>query len=303
MLGSGSPSSGGLAPGSGIYRYTGEAVGDNAGIAVSGAGDVNGDGYADMLVGAYRYDDGGADDAGAAYLLLSDFLTPGDRPMRQRHRLQSGSDAPSVAFDQAGVLVNFEDGALSSGEIVVERYFYHPCDNSMWLQMPIWNIRSNKIDTNDTGPGSTIEIWFEYTDDQIAGMVEQNLAVWYRPDDHNCREWTRVTDAFSVDYLFVDQDWNRVRVRMTGVKGLSQFTLAESEPSPTAVRAVSMGTHLAQEPVWLVVLLAMLVLTSGATYWYLRRQEERTLVAPRVPDVTDVIASKVATLLRNPPEE
>ena len=64
-----------------------------------------------------------------------------------------------------------------------------------------------------------------------------------------------------------------------------------------------MGTHLAQEPLWLVILLAMLVLTSGATYWYLRRQEERTLATSQAHDLTDVIAAKVATLLRRPSEE
>ena len=50
-------------------HYTGEAAGDRAGESVSGAGDVNGDGYADFLIGAYLNDTGGTD-AGAAYLFL-----------------------------------------------------------------------------------------------------------------------------------------------------------------------------------------------------------------------------------------
>ncbi len=48
---------------------SGESVADGAGFSVSGAGDVDGDGYADILVGAYHNDAGGLD-AGAAYLLL-----------------------------------------------------------------------------------------------------------------------------------------------------------------------------------------------------------------------------------------
>ena len=36
---------------------------------MSTAGDVDGDGYHDLLIGAYGNDDGGTD-AGAAYLLL-----------------------------------------------------------------------------------------------------------------------------------------------------------------------------------------------------------------------------------------
>ena len=47
----------------------GETAGDRFGISVAGAGDVNGDGLADILVGAYQNDAGGVD-AGRAYLYL-----------------------------------------------------------------------------------------------------------------------------------------------------------------------------------------------------------------------------------------
>ncbi len=49
-------------------KLGGESSYDYAGYAVSGAGDVNGDGFDDMLVGAYGNDEGG-EDAGAAYLI------------------------------------------------------------------------------------------------------------------------------------------------------------------------------------------------------------------------------------------
>ena len=48
--------------------FTSEAPGDLAGQTLAGAGDVDGDGYSDILVGAYGHDAGG-DYAGAAYLI------------------------------------------------------------------------------------------------------------------------------------------------------------------------------------------------------------------------------------------
>ena len=48
---------------------TGEAAGGEFGFSVAGAGDVNGDGFADLIVGANRNDAGGTD-AGRAYVYL-----------------------------------------------------------------------------------------------------------------------------------------------------------------------------------------------------------------------------------------
>jgi hypothetical protein len=50
-------------------RLIGEDAYDQAGLSVASAGDVNGDGFGDLIIGAYGDDDGG-DTAGAAYLVL-----------------------------------------------------------------------------------------------------------------------------------------------------------------------------------------------------------------------------------------
>lgn len=52
--------------------FTGEAAGDNAGMSMAGAGDVNGDGFEDLLIGARSHGYGGAN-AGAAYLAYGPF--------------------------------------------------------------------------------------------------------------------------------------------------------------------------------------------------------------------------------------
>src|SRR6266513_4744730 len=51
------------------FKISGEAAGDYSGFSISDAGDVNGDGFADLLIGAYRADPNG-DSSGAAYVVF-----------------------------------------------------------------------------------------------------------------------------------------------------------------------------------------------------------------------------------------
>jgi Ca2+-binding RTX toxin-like protein len=71
------------------FRIDGEAIGDVAGTSVAGAGDVAGDGLADVLVGAPMADPQGRHDAGAAYVVRGkadsadvDLAAPGDAAWR-----------------------------------------------------------------------------------------------------------------------------------------------------------------------------------------------------------------------------
>ena len=58
------------------FIIQGDAVIDYLGVSVSGAGDINGDGLADLIVGAYEGNDGG-DDAGEAYIIYGKAGTDG----------------------------------------------------------------------------------------------------------------------------------------------------------------------------------------------------------------------------------
>jgi hypothetical protein len=70
VLGSASPASGALSIAS--ARFTGEDSGDFAGNSVAGPGDINQDGFDDMLVGAFFHDNLGVHTTGAAYLVLGE---------------------------------------------------------------------------------------------------------------------------------------------------------------------------------------------------------------------------------------
>ena len=73
------------------HSFLGENDADWAGIAIAGPGDVDGDGLADLLVGAAFQDEGG-EDAGKAYLFLACAL-PHVCQLRQQDWIQSGAIA------------------------------------------------------------------------------------------------------------------------------------------------------------------------------------------------------------------
>jgi hypothetical protein len=60
--------------GTGGFVINGVSGNDRSGLSVSGAGDVNGDGLADLIVGAYR-DDPNATDAGASFVVFGKATT------------------------------------------------------------------------------------------------------------------------------------------------------------------------------------------------------------------------------------
>ena len=103
-------------------RHHGESGYDMAGYGLAGAGDVDGDGLDDLLVGA-PYEDEGARDAGAAYLLLgpaTSFASLAEAPAKLIGTRTGGSAGNAVALvadadadGQTGLLVGapvYEDG-------------------------------------------------------------------------------------------------------------------------------------------------------------------------------------------------
>ena len=61
-----------LDPGDGSLGFVLDGIdnGDEAGSTVSGAGDVNGDGIDDLIIGAFTADPGGKFEAGESYVVF-----------------------------------------------------------------------------------------------------------------------------------------------------------------------------------------------------------------------------------------
>jgi hypothetical protein len=234
-------------------KAAGNFFGGQNGLS-SAPADVDGDGLTDLLLGGRNNGDG---NGGAVYLLLGDTLSTQSAAVRQRQSLSGSGDARPVRFEQAGVRVDYTAGALASGDVSVTRHLFHPCSTDKQLQTPIWTIGSSKFTA-----GATVELRFKYTDAAVEGMNEANLKVWMRPAGRPCGAWTMVASSVDAGHNFVSA---------TGLTGLGQFTISEGEPSPTAVQERSLAVRLAQEPVELVIILALLVLSAGATYWRLRQ--------------------------------
>ena len=80
----------------------GEADNDSAGVALGSAGDVDGDGLDDLIIGAPRSTIGG-DDAGAAYLVLGDSITDLDLGSAAARLVgQAANDGAGAAVAGAG---------------------------------------------------------------------------------------------------------------------------------------------------------------------------------------------------------
>ncbi|MFK7954726.1 MAG: integrin alpha [Lysobacterales bacterium] len=86
------------------FRINGEDARDNFGVSVSGAGDVNGDGLDDVVIGAYTHDAGGSSASGRSYVVFG--KTTFDPVESSNLGTQGFQINGASAFDGSGVDVS-----------------------------------------------------------------------------------------------------------------------------------------------------------------------------------------------------
>jgi Ca2+-binding RTX toxin-like protein len=112
-----------LAPGDG-FRINGAAVGDELGYSVSSAGDFNGDGYGDLIVGAPYADPDGRTDAGSAYVIFGKASGFGDIDLANLSAADGFRiDGPSGVQGNLGFeLPNHLGFSVAAGDINADGY-------------------------------------------------------------------------------------------------------------------------------------------------------------------------------------
>src|SRR5687768_6061377 len=93
-----------IADGTGGFVINGQCAGDESGFSVAGAGDVNGDGLADLIVGAADSDPAAGENAGRSYVVLGTTGT-------------TAIDLSAVAAGSGGFVINGQGASDSSGTV------------------------------------------------------------------------------------------------------------------------------------------------------------------------------------------
>ncbi len=171
-------------PDSGHRSLIGAAVGDYAGFSVAGAGDVNGDGLADLLVGATRAAPGGATNAGSAYLIFSS--DPPAEPVAVFQQWTGPDNTPQTAIGVSGdrsnhttpdsrVWIDFTNGRGFLRPESLQSVFLHregsPIPNP-GVDM-YWRLNTGRRNY------SNVTVTFKYLENELLVPNETDLQLFY----------------------------------------------------------------------------------------------------------------------------
>lgn len=169
----------------GGYLIAGAAAGDESGFSVSSAGDVNGDGLADVVVGAWRARPGAAVQSGTAYVVFSSqfpgaiapfrtFVRNGDAP---RSAVGTSGDGSNAGTPDSAVWADFDDGGEFAGDAsLLDVTITRSSGSFAGAAADVhWQLQSSRIDW------SGAELVFRYTDGQLLTSDEAALQIVAAP--------------------------------------------------------------------------------------------------------------------------
>ncbi|MCB1164370.1 FG-GAP repeat protein, partial [bacterium] len=208
------------------WEVEGEGLYASFGDCVAAAGDVNGDGYGDVIVGADLYTDGETNE-GAAFVFLGSAAGLGASPAWTAEGNQPSSGfaysvagAGDVNGDGYGDVIvgapDYSDGESAEGAAFV--YLGSPAGLS---STPAWSVESNRIlgglglqvasagDVNGDGFSDVLVVDFKFSGDQsYEGRVDLYLgsaaglsteSSWHADGDENSAQLNRAASAGDVN--------------------------------------------------------------------------------------------------------
>jgi Ca2+-binding RTX toxin-like protein len=168
------------------FRLDGLRANDLTGISVSGAGDVNGDGFADILVGAYGFDRIGASLAGAAYVVFGKaggfaaVIDLGSLDGDSGFRVEGAADSDFLGLSVAAAGDVNGDGFddLSAGARYAD-------NNALNLSGSTYIIYGHRADTAVTRTGTALDNTINggKDDDTISGHSGNDKLIGWEGDD------------------------------------------------------------------------------------------------------------------------
>ncbi|MFN7143931.1 MAG: MopE-related protein [Myxococcota bacterium] len=144
---------------------TGDSAGDGAGYSVASAGDVDGDGFDDVLVGAWSNDLGGTD-AGAAYVIRGP--TTGTRDLGAADLVLIGE----TAADQAGLSVANAGDIDGDGviDLIVGAWGADPSGTYSGAAYIVYGPTWGTLDLIDADSKIIGESTYDYAGQSVAGV-------------------------------------------------------------------------------------------------------------------------------------
>lgn len=171
--------------GMGGFRVDGARLDDNSGFSVSGAGDVNGDGAADLVVGAPAASPRNVGSAGASYVVFSrsaplssaSYRTRSANGDPSRRAVGNSGNGSNESTPDARAWVDFSDGADPQHRASIETITLNRSlpaiaspGASVW-----WRLQTTRQ------AWTTVEVQFRYLDAELIA-AEAHLQVAYSPD-------------------------------------------------------------------------------------------------------------------------
>jgi PKD repeat protein len=206
--------------------FIGEEAIDRAGYSVAGAGDVNGDGYDDILIGAYLNDDGG-DAAGHTYLVLgkssgwtmdidlsnadASFIGE-DKWDRSGESVASAGDVNGDGYDDILIGTPYnDDGENAAGQtyLILGKSSGWTMDNNL-SNVDASFIGEDKFDNSGYSVAGAGDVNGDGYDDILIGAYHDEEGGEYAGQTYlilgKATGWTMDTDLSKADASFIGED-------------------------------------------------------------------------------------------------